>query len=304
MPLHFKSLCSSSSGNCLLVWTDRTMVLIDCGLGSMKRTRAVLKKDLGDQLDIDAVVVSHMHSDHIGYYSLRVLDSLSVNVRVHERCLSQLKDKHFNGRGFNSLKLRPFADSSFKIGELRFQAFEVSHNPWYPTYGFVVKYKNRKMVIATDFNDWDGLLEHFVDSDLIFVESNHDMDLLARHFNPNSRFHMPNPETARLLCTVRKRSRRPPQAVMLGHLSAIRNRPDIALKEVERSFENCGTALDFPLLAAPRLEASTEVKVNRQSGAGVATKRSALTTTSRKEHSYEDFDRKPNAGEDDSRKRT
>jgi len=280
MSLHFKSLRSSSSGNCLLVWTDRTRVLIDCGLGSMKRTREVLTKNLGDQLDVDAVVVSHMHSDHIGYYSLRVLDSLGVKVRVHERCLTQLKGKHFNGRRFCSLKLKPFADSSFKVGDLSFQAFEVPHNPWYPTYGFVIKYGSSKMVIATDFNDWDSLLEHFVDSDFIFVESNHDTELLARHFNPNSRFHMPNPETGKLLCTARKHSRRPPQVVMLGHLSSMRNRLDIALKEVERSFESAGAELDFPLLVAPRSEASEVVKVNHLSKAGVSYKESGMIAAS------------------------
>jgi phosphoribosyl 1,2-cyclic phosphodiesterase len=284
MSLHFMSLRSSSSGNCLLVRTDRTTVLIDCGLGSMKRTRQVLTEHLGDQLDVDAVVVSHMHSDHIGYYSLRVLDSLGVKVRVHESCLSQLKDKHFNGRRFCSLKLRPFADSGFKVGDLSFQAFEVPHNPWYPTCGFVIKYKNSKMVIATDFNNWDSLLEHFVDSDFIFVESNHDTELLTRHFNPNSRFHMPNPETGRLLCTARKHSRKPPQAVMLGHLSSMRTRPDIALKEVQSSFESCGVELDFPLLVAPRSEASVTVELNSLPKASVPTRKIALTTTSRKEY--------------------
>ena len=111
--------------------------------------------------------------------------------------------------------------------------------------------------------DISGFLYYFVDSDFMFVESNHDMDLLARHFNPNSRFHMPNPETARLLGIVRRNSRKRPQAVMLGHLSAIRNRPNIALKETETSFERAGLELDFPLLAAPGLEASAEVKVNQ-----------------------------------------
>ena len=66
-----------------------------------------------------------MHSDHIGYYSLRVLDSLGLKVRVHESCVSQLKDKHFNGRAFNSLKLRPFDDGSFDavISECSFCTF-------------------------------------------------------------------------------------------------------------------------------------------------------------------------------------
>jgi hypothetical protein len=71
---------------------------------------------------------------------------------------------------------------------------------------------------------------------------------------------------------------------MLGHLSSIRNRADIALKEVESSFESAGVELDFPLLVAPRLEASEVVKVNHLSEASVATKESGLTTTSRKEH--------------------
>lgn len=124
MSLYFRSLRSSSSGNCLLVRTDRTKVLIDCGLGSMKRTRQVLTQSLADPPDIDAAVISHMHTDHIGYYSLRVLDTLGVQLRIHEDRLSQLKDKHFNGRGFNSLQLKPFTESIFKVGDLSFQGPE------------------------------------------------------------------------------------------------------------------------------------------------------------------------------------
>ncbi|MHC4118249.1 MAG: MBL fold metallo-hydrolase [Planctomycetota bacterium] len=270
MPLHFKSLRSSSSANSLLVWTDRTRVLIDCGLGSMKKTRQVLTQNLGEPSDVDAVVVSHMHTDHIGYYPLRVLDSLGVKVRVHERCVSQLRDKHFKGRGLGSLQLKPFAERGFKVGDLNFKAFEVPHNPLYPTHGFVIKHKKCKMVIATDFNSWDTSLEHFIDSDFIFVECNHDPELLARHFNPNSLFHLPNPETGGLLCAVRRYSKRPPQTVMLGHLSEIRNRPHIALGEVRRSFERAGMELDFSLLAAPRLEASEVVKLNFLPRAGIA----------------------------------
>lgn len=270
MSLYFRSLRSSSSGNCLLVRTERTRVLIDCGLGSMKRTRQILTQNLGDQMDVDAVVVSHMHTDHIGYYSLRVMENLGIEVRVHESCLPQLKHKHFNGRGLTTLKLKPFADGGFKIGDLHFQPFEVPHNPWYRTYGFVVKHKRTKIVIATDFNYWDGLLEYFVDSDFIFVECNHDLELLALYYNPNSQFHMPNPDTGELLCTVRQCSKTLPQAVMLGHLSEIRNRSEIALKEVKSSFESRGMDLDFTLLVAPRLQASEMIEVNHPTRTVVA----------------------------------
>ena len=67
---------------------------------------------------------------------------------------------------------------------------------------------------------------------------------------------------------------------MLGHLSEIRNRPEIALKEVENSFESNGVELDFPLLVAPKAEASEIVEVNHLCKAGVATLESGLTTAS------------------------
>ena len=262
MSLTFQSLRSSSQGNCLLIRTNRTSVLLDCGLGSMKRTREVLNKYVGDPREIDALVVSHMHSDHISYYPLRVFENEGIPIRIHENCYSQLKEKHFNGYGFNTLKLEPFSDKDFRVGELTFQPFEVPHNPVFPTYGFIIRYKNIKAVIAADFNDWESLSGHFVDSDFIFVESNYDLELLRLNYNPNSRFHMPNPETGKLLCRVRNESMKPPQAVMLGHLSLIRNRPQIALKEIEYRFQDKGINLDFELLAAPGLTASEVVRIN------------------------------------------
>lgn len=262
MPLTFQSLRSSSQGNCLLLRTGRTQVLIDCGLGSMKRTRELLGNHAGGLSDIDALVVSHVHSDHISYYPLRVFENEGIRVRIHENCLMQLKEKHFNGYGFHSLKLRPFTDRAFRVGDLTFEPFELPHHPFFPTYGFVVRYKQTKAVVAADFNDWEHLLGHFVDSDFIFVESNHDLELLQQYYNPNSRYHMPNPETGKLLCSVRRNSQKPPKAVMLGHLSLIRNEPQIALREIENSFAGEDMEMGFELLAAPGLTASEIVRIS------------------------------------------
>ncbi len=262
MPLHFKSLCSSSSGNCLLLWTDRTRLLIDCGLGSMKKTRQTLIKHLGNPGDLDAVIISHNHSDHISYYPLRVMEELGTTIRIHENCLPQLKDKHFGGYGFGSLKLKTFGDRAFTLGDLSIKPFEVPHNPYFFTCGFVITYMNKKAVIATDFNRWQDSFEYFTESDFIFVESNHDLELLRLYYNPNSKFHMPNTKTGQMICEVRSKSRKPPKAVMLGHLSLQRNEPHIALAETRKAFSDKGMRLDFELSAAPRLEASAEVKIS------------------------------------------
>jgi phosphoribosyl 1,2-cyclic phosphodiesterase len=262
MPLHFKSLRSSSSGNCLLLWTDRTRILIDCGLSSMKKTRQILTKNLGNTKDLDAVIISHNHSDHISYYPLRVLEELGTTIRIHENCVQQLKDKHFGGYGFGSLKLKTFGDKSFTIGDLSVKPFEVPHNPYFFTCGFVITYMNLKAVIATDFNSWQDSLDYFTDSDFIFVESNHDMELLRLYYNPNSKFHMPNLKTGQMLCEIRSKSRKQPKTVMLGHLSLQRNEPHIALAETRKAFRDKGMILDFELLAAPRLDNSEEVKIS------------------------------------------
>jgi ribonuclease BN (tRNA processing enzyme) len=261
MPLHFRSLRSSSHGNCLALWTDRTRVVIDCGLGSMRKTRQILTENLGNPSDIDAVVISHAHTDHISYYPLRVLEDEGITVRIPEDCLEQLRHKHFNEYGFSSLRIRTFSDRGFRVGDLTFKAFRLPHNPYYPTYGFVITYKKKKVVIATDFNRWQDCVEHFIDADFLFVESNHDLELLSRYYNPNSEFHLPNPETGKLLCSVKKNSRRACGAVMLGHLSLIRNETDIALGEIRNSFQSSGVELNFGLWAAPRLEASEAVGI-------------------------------------------
>jgi phosphoribosyl 1,2-cyclic phosphodiesterase len=261
MALYFKSLCSSSSGNCLAIRSETTRVLIDCGLGSMRRTREALKQNFVDPAAIDAVIISHMHSDHISYYPLRVFEEMGCPVRVHEASADQLEDKHFKDYGFSSLQVQLFGDASFKIGDLEIEPFEVSHNPCYPTYGFVVRYSKTKLVIATDFNNWQNCLEHFVDADFIFVESNHDVELLRRYYNPNSRFHMSNPRTAELVRTVRTNSKKAPQSVMLGHMSDQRNRADLALEQISNDFEQTGTELDFALCAAPLFEPSNAVMI-------------------------------------------
>jgi len=261
MTLHFQTICSSSSGNCLALWSETTRLLIDCGLSSMKRTRAALTTVYDDPTQIDAVLLTHTHSDHVSYYPLRVLAEYGLSVRLHEDCLDQLKDKHFNGTGFKELDIVPFAGKAFTVGDLKIVPFEVPHNPLYPTCGYQIYYGDCKIVVATDFLDWTGVFDRFVDADFIFVESNHDLDLLRQYYNPNSRFHLPNPDAAQLLVNIRKESRKVPSTVMLGHLSSQRNEPAIALAETRQAFESTGIELDFSLTAAPLRQIGHPVRI-------------------------------------------
>jgi phosphoribosyl 1,2-cyclic phosphodiesterase len=261
MSISFRSICSSSSGNCLALWSDTTRLIIDCGLSSMKRTRHALTSIFRDPAQIDSVLLTHMHGDHISYYPLKVLEDYGLSIHLHDNCMDQLKDKHFNGYGFKDLNLNPFKKRPFTIGDFCIRPFEVAHNPWYPTCGYQVQCQDKKMVFVTDFLNWQNVFEYFIDADFIFVESNHDLELLRKYFNPNSQFHMPNPDTAELLVTGRKESRKAPQMVMLGHLSDQRNDAKIALKETRDAFREAGIKMDFELKAAPLKEAGQVIRI-------------------------------------------
>ena len=261
MPLHFQSLRSSSSGNCLVVKTENTTIVIDCGLGSIKATREILGQSIANPKYIDLVLISHLHSDHISYYPLRVLEDEGIKLKVHQNCIEHLINKHLYGTGLKKLKLEEYDTKKFNVGDLVIEPFQIPHHPDYLTCGFVIYHKDKKIVIATDFKDWDGQIDYFADADFIFVESNHDLELLERYFNPNSLYHMPNPKTAQLLCTAVKKSKKIPKCIMLGHLSNQRNTPQIAIKEIKTAFKKNGIDNGLKLLTAPPYECSEVINL-------------------------------------------
>jgi phosphoribosyl 1,2-cyclic phosphodiesterase len=245
--------------------TDRCRLLIDCGLGSQMACRQTLAGHFGAGLSLDAVIVTHAHGDHINYSSLRVIEQMGIPLHIHEKCLPKLIETHYRGRNFENLRIEPFGSDHFQIGDLVIQPVEIPHAPSHYTCGFVVSFHEKlrwyKLVLATDFNDSRPLLEHCIDADFIYIESNHDLKLLAQNPNYASCFHMPNPKTAELLFNARLRSSRAPSTVMLGHLSEQRNVPQLAIKTVHSAFNAGDLPLDFELFAAPRFEPSHTISI-------------------------------------------
>ena len=265
MPLFFQSICSGSSGNCLLFQTGSTRVFIDCGLPSQKRIRKAMHEHAGGPEGLDAVVISHAHTDHVNYSALRVMEKEQIPLLVHEHSAGLVRRKHDRGLPFDGLRLETFDNHPFQIGDIELEPVEVPHHPSFQTFGFVVRaldgHNLRKAVVVTDCMDWSHAGRLFHDAGLVYVEANHDPELLRLRPNPNSRFHMVNAKTGRLLSEVLTGSDVLPRNVMLGHLSAERNTPDIALDTVTSRLERKGVPLEFSLLTAPRFEPSPLLEV-------------------------------------------
>lgn len=256
MDYFFQSLCSGSSGNSLLLKTGNTTLLIDLGFSSMRGCRRALQ---GILPRLSGVLVTHLHTDHVHYAALRVMEEYRIPLYVHQGEARLLPDRHFRRFPFFALQIRPFGESEFGIGDLEIRPFRVPHDGLGQTFGFEIGRRRQgryqKVVVATDFRDWRNLAPRFADAEFIYVEANHDPELLRAFPNRRSRFHLSNGECGRLLRQALDQSRTAPAGVMLGHLSAIRNRPSLALGTVEESL-SAGGFRGVQLLVAPRHEPS------------------------------------------------
>ncbi len=257
--IHFRSYCSSSDGNCLALWTGDCGILIDCGVKTLRDTRTLLRGHRETHGPLEAVLVSHSHGDHLSHNALRVLEEEGVEVRGHRAVVSQLRIRH-EAAARRSSPIQPLAGDEVTIGDFRVAPIPLSHAPNVPTFGFVIHAghgtQQRKIVVCTDFYDPADVLPHLPGADFVFVEANHDVELLRQYFNPNSRFHLNNAKTARLLADAFRRGARPPRHAVLGHLSAKRNRDHLAVREVERAFTDQQVTLRFTLETAPRYHPS------------------------------------------------
>ena len=142
MSLKFISFASGSSGNCSLVFTENTAVLIDAGI-TLKRLQDELKKLNLTIQDVDGVVVTHEHSDHV---KSLCLFSKYIPVYCHPYTHIEIFNK------YNDVdKLANVEDymEGFTIGDIVVKPFETPHDANYPL-GYSFTSQGKKFSLATD----------------------------------------------------------------------------------------------------------------------------------------------------------
>jgi len=260
--IKFRALRSGSKGNALLLYTAEGGVLVDFAPGSQRECRALLA-EVKKKTAIRGVLVTHAHGDHINRNSLKVLAEAGLNVYCHPKVLAQIKERH----GYEYAGIIRTYEASVTVGGFTAEQAEVEHSPRCYTNALTIKAsaggRRYKASVFTDLTRFTP--EHInmaAGSDLIYLEANHDPELLARYGHPGSEYHLSNPQAAEFLHRVCAGGPAP-AAVVLGHLSEDCNSPELPAAEIRNYFKAKAAPLAFGLHVTPRLGPGEEISIER-----------------------------------------
>lgn len=258
------SIASGSSGNCIYIGSESTHLLVDAGI-SNKRIEAGLNEIgvKGDELD--GIVITHEHSDHV--------KGLGILARRYHLPIFSTKETIEELQKIASLGeypaelLHPIEpDVDFTVGDLTVQAFRIDHDAANPV-AYRVQCGRRSVAVATDMGHYDQyIIDHLQGLDAILLESNHDVRMLETGPYPyylkrrimGEHGHLSNDNAGRLLNLVLHDGLK---KILLGHLSKTNNYPELAYETVRLEIDQGDgpyQASDFSISVAKR-DAMSEI---------------------------------------------
>lgn len=157
--------------------TERTRLLIDAGIGrrELAKRLAAIGEDLAQ---IDAVLVTHEHSDHVAGLAALARFCFARRAR-HLAVFATERTAPYLEWGECVPAVETFqAGCGFTIGDFDISSFTIPHDAVDPV-GYTVRAEGIKVAIATDLGYIpDSLRVHFRDTDVLMLESNHDLEML------------------------------------------------------------------------------------------------------------------------------
>jgi phosphoribosyl 1,2-cyclic phosphodiesterase len=226
--MKFASLGSGSEGNALLVSSGQTHVLLDCGF-SLKETVARLARLDVTPFQLNGIVVTHEHGDHIGgvarlarQYRIPVWLTRGTH-RAQPKAFEKVEELH-----------EIDVHQCFNIGDLAIQPYPVPHDAAEPVQ-YLLSGGAKRLGVLTDAGCSTPYIEQMLSGcDALVLECNHDSDMLMNGSYPYSlkqrvagRFgHLSNAEAAALLARLDTTRL---QHLIAAHLSAHNNTQALAV---------------------------------------------------------------------------
>lgn len=258
----FCSLFSGSSGNSSLIQSENTKILVDAGYSCKKIVDSLNSINIKPD-EIDAILITHEHSDHtngVGLFSKKYNIPVYANTETWNAMMSQ-KDKIDE----NNIKIFEF--KKFNIGNLCIEPFSIPHDAANPC-GFNIYNGNKKISVATDIGHMTTeVIGKLSKSSFILLESNYDSNTLKcsrypyplkqRISGPNG--HLSNEDAGKTISYLTQHGL---TTVMLGHLSKENNFPELAYQTVVNSLIENNIDTNFNLSVADRYNVSPIINIS------------------------------------------
>ena len=238
MKLRFCSLASGSSGNCYLVQTETTAVVVDAGI-SGKKVREGLEATGTDTL-VSGLLITHEHVDHVK--SVSTLAKRIPQLQVYATQGTWDNMEHTVSKDQQKILSE---GECFTIGDLEVQAFSLSHDAAQPV-GYTFRNGGKQITIVTDTGCYtQEILAQAEDADVLVLEANHDVDMLRIGRYPwflkqrvlGDEGHLSNETAGKILVELLHRKEKQ-RRVCLAHLSKENNFPEMAYQTVKNILED------------------------------------------------------------------
>ena len=254
----FCSLYSSSSGNCTYIGTSRGGILVDIGV-SAKRTCEALDGIGIEPSSISAIFITHEHADHVN--GVRVFAKKhGIKVYATAGTLAGMEDE---GTLDPRIQTEVIPWSGVEAAGIYVRPFATPHDSRESSGYSVVTPDGKRISVATDIGKiTDTVMNAIHGSDLVLLESNHDVGMLQNGPYPfflkqrilSDRGHLSNENCSR---TAVKLVESGTTRIVLGHLSKENNIPSLAYETTRSALTLAGAqeGLDYLLTVAGNLNA-------------------------------------------------
>jgi phosphoribosyl 1,2-cyclic phosphodiesterase len=229
------SIASGSSGNCIYVGSQNTNLLVDAGISAKRIEYGLSDIDIRPDT-IQGILITHEHSDHIAglgilarKYHIPVYATYETARAIQQiRSLGDIPQELYN-------YIRP--NEAFCINDISVEPFSTSHDASDPVC-YTMQSEGQKIGIATDLGKYDDyIVSKLEDSELLFIEANHDVNMLMVGKYPyylkqrilGDRGHLSNDTSADLISRLIHPGL---QYIMLAHLSKENNYEELAYETV------------------------------------------------------------------------
>lgn len=238
-------LSSGSGGNCTLIESGKTKILVDLGTSSLYAEKRLREINIEPE-EIDGIFITHTHVDHIKGIKV-FLKKYNTKLYLSEIILKEI---------YNEIKPQNYEiiDSEINLNDFNVTMFKISHDTE-DANGFIFESNGRSVVYVTD-TGYLNIRNHklLTNRNMYVFESNHDVEMLMNGHYPyhikqrilGDKGHLSNKDSAYYLSKFVGNNTK---CVILAHLSKDNNTKELALETLQDCLKKCNKDVEKILIA-------------------------------------------------------